>query len=442
MTPTLRPDAASALAVELTEWDQVGPAQNPLLEGRSLRDDLPAQRLAHMLRSRVDIREGYRGLEINTTSFVGRVDVGPLRIAIRPKLPAMPLACLLRYAYRLRNLSILRETRAPTTRHGFQDLLVAMLTSEVEELVYRGLARRYVPLSERRENPRGRILIDQFIRRGGLTEARLPCQFFDRQVNWQLNQVLRAGLNAAARMTDDRELRRRVLRLADAFAAVEQKPRLDIRELDKVERGLTRLTASNESALTLIRLLHDMFGVGFEAIADPSRTPGFLLDMNIFFQRLLSRFLHDNLTRTRIADELAIRNLFAYSPEANPQRRTAPAQKPDFALYSGTKLRCFFDAKYRDIWERSVPAKWLYQLSIYALASPSPVSVLLYASMAGKASDQRVEVRQPLLRPSKTVASVILRPVSLLRLADLVDPDQSCKLSTERHQWAEDLVSV
>ena len=54
--------------------------------------------VAETLRGRLDIREVYEGLEITSTSFVGRVGVGPLRIAITPKLPAMPLARLLRYA--------------------------------------------------------------------------------------------------------------------------------------------------------------------------------------------------------------------------------------------------------------------------------------------------------------------------------------------------------
>jgi 5-methylcytosine-specific restriction enzyme subunit McrC len=64
-------------------------------------------------------------------------------------------------------------------------------------------------------------------------------------------------------------------------------------------------------ALTIIRLLHDALGIAFDSGQLPSRTPRFLFDMNVFFQRLLSRFLHDNLAGARIADELAIRNLFA-----------------------------------------------------------------------------------------------------------------------------------
>jgi 5-methylcytosine-specific restriction enzyme subunit McrC len=440
MSPIPRPDATPALVVELVEWDQVGPAQDPRLHGTSLADDLAAQRLAEALRGRLDIREGYQGLEITTTSFVGRVDVGPVRISIRPKLPAMPLARLLRYAYGLRDVTTLEETRTPTTRHGLHDLLIAMLAAEVEELLHRALARRYVSLSERLESPRGRILVDQLVSEGGVREARLPCQHFERHINWQLNQVLRAGLDVAARMSEDRDLQRCVHRLAERFGEVERKAKLDVGEIDRAEHDLTRLTAANAPALTIIRLLHDMLGVEFEPLGDSSRMPGFLFDMNVFFQRLLSRFLHDNLTSARIEDERAIRNVFAYALDANPRRRRAPTPRPDYALFRGNALCSFLDAKYRDIWERSLPAEWLYQLSIYALASPSQVSVLLYASMGTEPCDERVEVRQPVLWSSKGTASVILRPVSLPHLAELLDRDRGGRLSIERQRWAERLV--
>ena len=195
--------------------------------------------------------------------------------------------------------------------------------------------------------------------------------------------------------------------------------------IDRAEHDLTRLTAACGPALTIIRLLHDTLGIAFNSGQPPSRMPGFLFDMNIFFQRLLSRFLRDNLAGARIADELAIRNLFTYAPDANPRQRRAPAPRPDYALFYDKVLHGFLDAKYRDVWERSLPAEWLYQLSIYALASPSEVSVLLYASMSAEARDERVEVRQPVTWSNKRPASVILRPVPLPYLAELLDPESS-----------------
>jgi 5-methylcytosine-specific restriction enzyme subunit McrC len=439
MTP--RPEVSPSFVVELTEWDEVGPAQDSRLRGYSLAGDMSLRRLAEMLRGRVDIREGYEGLEITSTSFVGRVDVGPLRIAIGPKLPAMPLARLLRYAYGLRDVTAVEETQSPTTRHGLHDLLVALLASEAEELLHRGLARRYIPISEMLESPRGHILIDQVISQGGVREARLPCRHFERRADWHLNQVLRTGLEAAAGMAEDRDLRRRVHQLSAMFGDVGRLARLRADDIDRAERDVTRLTAASRPALTIIRLLHDALGIAFDSGQPPSRTPGFLFDMNVFFQRLLSRFLHDNLSSARVVDELAIRNLFAYAPDANPRRRRAPTPRPDYALFHHKGLYGFLDAKYRDIWDRGFSAEWLYQLSIYALASPSEVSVLLYASMSAEARDERVEVRQPVLWSNRRPASVIFRPVSMPYLAELLDPDQAGSLAGERRKLADQLVA-
>jgi 5-methylcytosine-specific restriction enzyme subunit McrC len=425
---------------ELTEWDQTGPARDARLNGLSLVGQPKIRQLAEMLRGRLDFRQGYDGLEIASTSFVGRVDVGSLRVIIRPKLPALPLTRLLRYAYGLRDLTTFEETRAPTARHGLQDLLVVLLTAEVDELLRRGLARRYMPQSESLESPRGQILVDKIILRGGIREARLPCRHFKRRSDWHLNRVLRSGLETAAPMTEDRDLRRRVYQLAAMFGDVEPPSRLRIEDIDLAERELTRLTDVCRPALTIIRLLQGSLGLDVDSSEQSNRTPGFLFDMNVFFQRLLSRFLRDNLANSRVVDELAIRDLFAYAPNANPRNRKAPAPRPDYALFRDNKLSGFLDAKYRDVWERNVPAEWLYQLSIYSLAAPNDVSVLLYASMSDKARDERVEIRQPISWSNKKPASVIFRPVPLFYLAELLDRDQADTLSSKRHQLADRLV--
>lgn len=436
-------NAAPAIDVELAEWSHIGPAQDERLAGLSLAGDVPAQHVAEALRGRLDIREGYKGLEVSSTSFVGRVDVGPLRIAIRPKLPAAPLTRLLRYAYGLRDLGMpLSETRVPVARHGLQDLLVALLAAEAEELLHRGLTRHYVPLGGALESPRGRILVQELANRGGVREARLPCRYVERRVDWYLNQVLRAGLDLAGRITVDPELRRRAYRLSAGFGDVASKAGLNVRDIDDVEQGLTRLTTVYGPALAVIRLLLDAQGLAFEQTSQPQRTPGFLFDMNLFFQRLLSRFLHDNLSvGQRIEDERPVYGVLAYAPDANPKGRSAPGVRPDYALFKGGSLARFLDAKYRDVWNRGCPAEWLYQLSLYALALPGRISVLLYASMAEDASDERVEVRPPSSQSAPALASVVLRPVVLTRLAELVAPDSTCNRVGERRLLAGRLVS-
>lgn len=425
----------------MTEWDTVGPSTNSGLKGFSLSDQLQSRGVAEALRGRLDITAGFDGLEIKSTSFVDRVEVGPLQVFIAPKLPAMPLTRLLRYAYGLRDISAVGEAMSPTSHLGLHDILIALLAAEVEELLHRGLARQYVPRSENLSSPRGQILVETLIRQGGVREASLPCRHFDRRLDWHLNRVLRAGCEAAARMAGDAKLRRHVYQLATMFGEVTSIPKLTTADIDGAEHSLTRMTTASRPALTIIRLLHSMRGVAFDAMSETVQTPGFLFDMNLFFQRLVSRFLHDNLGDHTIVDERAIREMFVYPHEGNPRRRKAPAPRPDFALFSSRNLQGFLDAKYRDIWNKSLPAEWLYQLSVYALASPSQVSVLLYACMSRGACDEQMEIRQPVSRlDSKKAASVIFRPVVLPNLAALVAPGQEVRGVEERRQLAAQLV--
>jgi 5-methylcytosine-specific restriction enzyme subunit McrC len=339
-----------------------------------------------------------------------------------------------------RDISTIDETLTPTAHFGFHDLLIAMLVEEVDELLHGGLARRYSARSERMASPRGRILFNEIIRGGGITEARLPCRHFERSVDWHLNRVLRAGLGAAALMTQDRELRRRIHRLSDLFGEVAQLDRLAVEDIDRAERGLTRLTAANAAALTIIRLLKDMQGVILESAEGIIQTPGFLFDMNRFFQALLLRFLKENTAVFRIEGERAIANVFNYSADANPRRRGAPKPRPDYALFQKNEVYCFADAKYRDVWEKGLPAEWLYQLSIYALASPAQVSILLYATTATQARDERIEIRQPVVWSNKGPALVILRPVLLPKLAELVRPGRNDLLARMQRRFADGLL--
>jgi 5-methylcytosine-specific restriction enzyme subunit McrC len=441
MKPNLSHEA-TLIPVVLTEWDKVGPPEDVRLRGVTLKENRVAQEQVKALQRRVNFREGYEGLEIETTSFVGRIDFERFRCAIQPKLPAMPLSVLLRYAYGLRDVSTIDETRTSTAHHGLHDLLIVMLADEVEELLHRGLSRRYVSASEKLASPRGRVQIAELARRGGVIEARLPCTHFERRVNWQLNQVLRAGLDLACGMTEQASLRRRLYRLSDLFGGVDRITRLEIGHIDQAERAITRLTSANAGALTIVRLLANMQGISSDSAIGSVRTPGFLFDMNTFFQRLLSRFLRENLTTHKLQDEWAIRDVFAYSKNANPKQRKPPRPRPDYALLNHGQVRGFLDAKYRDVWGKGLPPDWLYQLSIYALAAPCKVSVLLYATMAADARDEQIEVHQPMVWSTQGPAFVILRPVLLPRLAELLRLDQKYMLGRERSRFANSLVNL
>jgi 5-methylcytosine-specific restriction enzyme subunit McrC len=435
-TPSNDAAGVGRLTIELNEWDSTGPTREPRLRDLSFQDHAEWRARAESLRGKIDIHERYDGITIETTSFVGRVDVGPLRIAVRPKLPAMPLTRLLRYAYGLRDLRLVDEALSPVHQDGIQDLLIALLASEVEELVHRGLARRYIATDERLPSPRGQILMERIIRDGGVVEAALPCRHYDRRTDWSVNRVLRAGLHEAARMTEDRELRRRVQKLSTLFGDVREMPRMGIETIDRVEQALTRVTEASRSALKLIRLLLDDNGVALEVSAGSSGTSGFLFDMNRFFERLVSQFLGEYVTGAKVRDQQSIRDMFVVTS------RKTPSPRPDYALMRGKQLLGFYDAKYRDLWRSGLPPEWLYQLTIYALASPGRKSVLLYASMKPDARDEPILVRQPFASTGGDLGSVILRPVPLQELAALFAPGDDAERLAGRRMLADQLVRL
>jgi len=99
-------------AIELAEWQTVGPDSMPQLRGLSFDGQPVARSLAEMLSREplVAVIELRKGLEIRTTSYVGNVTLGDVAINIRPKIAFDVLVTLFRYAYGLHNLQLFPES--------------------------------------------------------------------------------------------------------------------------------------------------------------------------------------------------------------------------------------------------------------------------------------------------------------------------------------------
>jgi 5-methylcytosine-specific restriction enzyme subunit McrC len=102
----------------------------------------------------------------------------------------------------------------------------------------------------------------------------------------------------------------------------------------------------------------------------------------------------------------------------------------------GNTTAALLDAKYRDLFESTLPRDMLYQLAIYALSDDAQKSAtILYPTTNMAARESKIEIREPLKQIRRGVVN--LRPVKLNVLASLLTLRGSSQVERNKKAYAQ-----
>lgn len=390
------------LAVDLREWE-TRPLPPVTLSSADVRALERLDRAAQL-----SVTRDLQGrLIARSTSYVGRIRVGPLRIAIHPKIAVDCLQTLMACALSPRNLALFDPTTAPLESAVFIDLLGWLLVREVDEIVAAGLFGDYDAQEDWLSAPRGRLLVTRLATRGPRASVQLPCRHLPRRHDHPLNRLMLACVSEMRTVVQNPalgfELHARALTLGDHVASTPL-------TADLLRAAVVRLDRRNRYYEGIVRIAELLLTARTTAHAngpDEAEIIGHLFDMNLLFERFVARLCTDfapaGLT---VQTQETLPSAYTYS--ANPHGWRVPRLRPDIVVRRANVPVAVIDTKYKSLAGVRPSPEDIYQTTIYAMAfgpRPVPVSIvypglheestvpgLTFTGLAGGAARARVHM--------------------------------------------------
>lgn len=304
---------------------------------------------------------------------IGVVQVGSLRVEVRPRLAAQEAAAFIRYALGGTVDATLRASFPMGPSPGLDELIAHVLADEADRIWQVGLSRLYRQRCERLPVLRGRPDFLASFPWDSTRQESIVCSYHLLTCDNLDNRLMRASLEQASMLEVTPRTRARLLahrrKWTHAAAPVHPEPE----DFAEARRRYTRLTEH-------YRLAHNL-GETILARKRPATlfesgsvaTSGLVLSMPMLFEKFVERLIRDELVPKGVAVESQRPDHGALlDGDGRPYRRV----RPDVVLYRQSEPILVVDAKYKEYWPadpsslrptRRVSNADLYQLFFYAL---------------------------------------------------------------------------
>ena len=306
---------------------------------------------------------------LTPNSHVGALEVGNLSVSIQPKLPVSRVLYLASHAIGKVDF---RELFDYQHEPKLIEALVPAFAAAARRAFSRGLLHGYRTEEDSLQTVRGRIRLDEQIRRRFGVPVPVDVRYDDHTVDMLPNRLIKA---AALRLIGLRLHRGSRVKLADVLVNLEAVHPVEFSPTALPRVRFDRLNEHYREVVELSRLI--LRHTSIEQLRGSVRASGFLVDMNVVFQEFVWQAL-------RLALRLP-EGTFPPDKDLQKLRKNMwldEAKKvwlePDLTWWDGE--RCIFvgDAKYKKVNDKHVPNADLYQLLAYTTALDLPGGMLIY----------------------------------------------------------------
>ena len=304
-------------------------------------------------------------------SKVGVVRLPDLTVEIRPKLPIDRVLFLI--SYTLDRLNLPGDVVDLAQPPDLVEAMVRVFHDAVSQATGRGLLQGYRTYEESLNVVRGRIRIEEQLRRRFGIAVPIEVTYDEFTPDIEPNRLLKAAVRRLAWLPHRSRNTRRLLSVMRAIfanvSAVEYHP------TQLPELPANPLNAHYQPALALARLILKSGAV--ELAAGKVESASFLIDMNVVFEDFVVVALRDalGLTPYTFPQGAQDHNLWLDPNPSAPKIRL----HPDISWWQGG--RCVFvgDAKYKRTTVHGAQNHDIYQALAYAVAAGLPSALLIYA---------------------------------------------------------------